>query len=282
PKFDRDGTAIKLVGNEVLNRAKKLLLHIQKQAEHDRQQRPSPVPAHSVLTDSLGLGAVAWPILKGQQRKKALSIGDQVTLQEATDYLRGAPGNHNLISSFGTDDRKQNLQKAIESFRTAADQWAAGHLRDPKLNWLVPEPLIDGRNRFYEGWLEHVSDPWRSRLEGCQRANRWLPLLSVEAVNVLKKMSAADYAFISTVLGRASLLIGDEGALKPWRGTFRPELGKLPVGYLYQVDATNKLDRILSRLTYAGCQNIGHLVILDQEAWQLSRDVSLSEWGKLK
>ena len=227
---------------------------------------------------SLGLAAAAWPHLKGRERKIALNIGDDISLKEASAYLRGELEHHALASSFGTVRQKRNLQNAIDLFGTSADRWAAGQFREPKLNWLTPESLNDENFRLREDWLES----WRSRFEVCNRVRIWLPLLSVEAINVLRKISSADYAFLSTVLGRASLLIAEEGALKPWRATFRPELGMLPVGYVYQVDATNKLDRILSRLAYAGCQNVGHLVILDQEAWQLSRELPSSEWGKLK
>ena len=232
--------------------------------------------------NALGLGAAAWPHLRGEQRKIALKIGNDISLEEATDFLRGGSGHDMLTSSFGTERKRRDLQTAIDHFRATADRWVTGHIREPKLNWLTPESLHDDHYRLHEGWLEPLSEPWRSRLEGCEKAGSWLPFLSVEATNVLKKMNPADYALISTVLGRASLLIGVEGVLKPWRATFQTELGMLPVSYVFQVDATSRLDRILKRLAYAGCHNVGHLIILDQEAWRLSRELPSSEWGKLK
>ena len=268
------------VVGEVLRRATKRLFHQHEAAQPERELLSTPTCYVSI--DSLGLGAIAWPHLRGQQRQNTLSIGDGVTLQQATDYLHGESSHHDLVSVFGTEKRKRDLANAIDSFRGTADQWAAGRSRDARLNWLLPESLVDEHNRVDEDWIKRLDDPWLSRFERCEGASAWLPLLSMEGVSVLSRLNSADYAFLSTALGKASLQIGGEGVLKPWRPTFRTELGMLPIGYVFQADATNKLDKILQRLMQAGCRNIGHLVILEPNAWQLSRDVSTSEWGKLK
>ena len=231
------------------------------------------------------LAFLTGPEFRGRYRDQLLELGQNFSIADAEHFLATSRGRPELASTFSTSSRRLRLQAALERFENGINKWRQGERRDPRMTWLTPietphpafVAILDEADQIFQADGE-ISGSWRTF---APKMDQWLLWLSIELVRTIHSMTSADLGFIRRCLVRLRLAWGITEELYPWTPGFSPHLAELPVHSLYHFEPTASGLRTLNALTSVFCWNVGHLVALDPEAWQVIHGLKLGVWSRL-
>jgi hypothetical protein len=236
------------------------------------------------FVDNQPLASLAYPHLSGRQRALAIDSADKLTIGDARDFLAGVGCENELEVIFTTERRQGQLARAVDVFDATITAWIKGPSRDERFAWILPNRLLasvlDGR----------ITSTLAKRLSTVAVGNDildsasayiWLPYVALETTNELRHLRSGDQAVISIMIARGCRALGFEASGRPWRPGFPSRVAALPTSWLFQFEPTSKGSSVLDRLMQSGLTNIGHLVVLHPDAWQLLRTTPPEQWRTL-
>ena len=174
-------------------------------------------------------------------------------------------------SIFSTDHQRNQIRKAIKHFDDSINSWRDGKRQDPRAQWLWTGNSVD---------FDNVPD-----IDGYPGSGKWRPYMSARLGNLLKALSTGDWLKLRGFLDRLYVTQGgtrrDDEHTGPWNADFPESLKALPIDVLRHFDETRELGRLISRLHLNYCNNVGHLTILDDRAYQFAQTSTVATFSQL-
>ncbi len=259
----------------------------------------------SHFVGSLGLGALASPLLTDRQRQFVLQCDGDLGLGGVAAYLRGASWP-DVDEVFNTEVRRYQLRAAYLGFLADLGVWKQRDRWSAQFTWVLPPPMAAGvifrrdRKRL-EDFLNAVAtlsalpprhlrtyggDAVVRRMRSIRRlqlgtyrsAHLWMPYLSIEGVRAVGNLRNGDTARLIVAFAIGVDRLGLSSQLRPWSAKVPGRVQALPLTWLYQFEPNRRLEEVLSRLSSAGYRNLGHLATLHPEVISKLTSKHVADW----
>ena len=259
----------------------------------------------SHFVGSLGLGALAGPLLTDRQRQFVLQCDGDLGLDGVAAYLRGESWP-DVDEVFNTKVRRDQLRAAYRSFLADFQAWRKRDRWSAEFTWVLPPAMattiiIHRDRKRLAGFLDdigalsampprylrpHMGDAGLRRLRSLRRlhlatyrsAHVWMPYLSIEGARAVGNLRSGDIARLTVAFAIGVDRLGLSSQLRPWSAKVPGRVQALPLTWLYQFDPNRRLEEVLSRLSSAGYRNIGHLATLHPEVTAKLTSKYITDW----
>jgi hypothetical protein len=213
--------------------------------------------------------------------------GGAYTVTDARNFLEAADSYPAGIADlFGTRSRRRRLGEALDAMEHVVEHWTYTDRRDARFSWILPAKLAQAarRNKLTDSDLAARIvgvEGWSRRRHYLSECSRWMPFLSLEGVNELRRLRSADVGALQTSLALTARDGGHSTQVRPWHEGTPQNVMSLPITWLYQYSPTPRFATVLSRLTQVGYSNIGHLAILHPASLRAVGRMPKDRWFNL-
>lgn len=262
----------------------------------------------ALVVERLAVTALAFPELKRRQRLRVLELGASVSVSQVRDFLLNGKGSRELYDIFGTTLRQVELWKALAFFDSTVRAWTGKRRRNPRYSWVMPRggssgvlrEVVRSIDRLIEACIEASARQTdvqkvtrlrlqarrhrrlKARLQSSADVSAWMPFMSLEGCICLKHLGESDRNAILAVIARGMREFSNVEDWRPWTKSYPPELRAIPASWLYQFDPRRRIGIALQRLYDTGYTNVGHLVILHPDCWELARSTEVDQWVRIR
>ena len=234
---------------------------------------------------NLRLSFLLGPEFRGQYRDQVMGIGHSFTIRDVDHFLSRSHQSLQLFATFNTRTRRTRLQQAVNRFDDAVLKWRDGRRRDTRVKWIAGHSLSAPDLSYY---FKEIDSIFRSlggiredRPQLFVEIKQWLPWVSVELINKIRAMTAAEMGLVRRSLARAAQYLGLQSDMYPWTPGFDGNMAELPIHSLYQFEPTTLALRTMNTLQSVHCSNLGHLAVFHPEAWKAIHALRPRVWSRL-